>query len=658
MLNKSTVALCLALLLFLTFILTGVPVQADRSISLSAPQNVTVDYEDTQFVIEWQNPKSIEEFAKSNYDNYNGPVSTIIDWRINGGEWHLDKEVPQNDNIFSFYVNYHPQFYANTVYVDEYNSYFATKAEINKLLIGLPYSESISQWLKTNNVEFRIRYFCDYWDDTEIAQVNLHSPFSNTALLGTANPTGSGAETSTDELGVPEPPSTAEAPQSLAVTYMTLNLRWKVPESILAAEDMGTAFATAFIDWKINDGEWHDTIEEDRMNIDTTYFKHIILHESDIDKDGYVSLTIPRHALGIEESLLSWLSRNTCYFRMRYVLTSEEDLISPYSNTAVTGKGTVAPAVPKLEKPLQLNAMLTSKWEKHIIDFSWTVPSSISEVNKAMPVMTYVDYKPMGGKWMTEQNGMRGTERYIETLDEKYDVYFDQGEVQGVYSFRIFFATQYMPGKWAFSGYSDIITIDFATGKVTASGSGINSNAAYQGASDWAISELDKAVSYGLITNRIKNNMKAPITREEFSEVVVKLYEKYTGTQAVYTPPAPFADTDNIEIYKANQLGIVFGTNTEKKLFTPNNSITREQIAAMLFRAIKKMAPEADLSTEGAESFVDINNIYKNFLESVKFLNKNGIMKANNGKIGPTDTASREQAVMMAVRIYEKYIKE
>ena len=45
---------------------------------------------------------------------------------------------------------------------------------------------------------------------------------------------------------------------------------------------------------------------------------------------------------------------------------------------------------------------------------------------------------------------------------------------------------------------------------------------AYSGASNWAIGELDKAEGYGLITDKIKGNMKAAITREEFAEIAVK----------------------------------------------------------------------------------------------------------------------------------------
>ena len=51
----------------------------------------------------------------------------------------------------------------------------------------------------------------------------------------------------------------------------------------------------------------------------------------------------------------------------------------------------------------------------------------------------------------------------------------------------------------------------------------------YQGASQWAVPELDKALKYGLVTDRVRNQMNAPITREEFAEIAVKLYEKGTG---------------------------------------------------------------------------------------------------------------------------------
>ena len=57
----------------------------------------------------------------------------------------------------------------------------------------------------------------------------------------------------------------------------------------------------------------------------------------------------------------------------------------------------------------------------------------------------------------------------------------------------------------------------------------------YKGASTWAVPELDKADGYGLITDKIKDNMSVPITREEFAEIAVRLYEINTGKAAIYS---------------------------------------------------------------------------------------------------------------------------
>jgi len=89
--------------------------------------------------------------------------------------------------------------------------------------------------------------------------------------------------------------------------------------------------------------------------------------------------------------------------------------------------------------------------------------------------------------------------------------------------------------------------------------------------------------------------MSAPITREEFAEVAVKLYEKYTGKNAVAGNMSVFSDTTNPEVFKAYNLKIVNGTDTAKKLFTPKGLVNRQQAAVMLFRTISAMNPGADL---------------------------------------------------------------
>ena len=103
--------------------------------------------------------------------------------------------------------------------------------------------------------------------------------------------------------------------------------------------------------------------------------------------------------------------------------------------------------------------------------------------------------------------------------------------------------------------------------------------------SSWAKPELQLAYSYELTYPTVMNNFIKPITREEFCVIVVKLYTKLTGK----TPSAgtsPFTDTTNPEIIRAYSLGIVQGTGAGR--FSPSLSITRQEIATMIYRALGK----------------------------------------------------------------------
>ena len=148
--------------------------------------------------------------------------------------------------------------------------------------------------------------------------------------------------------------------------------------------------------------------------------------------------------------------------------------------------------------------------------------------------------------------------------------------------------------------------------------------------------------------------MNAPITREELCEVIMKLYEKSIG-EAEFTDMSAFTDTQNPEVFKAYELGIVNGVGDNK--FAPKELTNREQVATMLHRAVKAIRPDADFSTEGAESFKDENLISPWAIESVKFMNKNGLILGSDGYVNPKGTTTREQAVLIVVRIFEKYGK-
>ena len=180
-------------------------------------------------------------------------------------------------------------------------------------------------------------------------------------------------------------------------------------------------------------------------------------------------------------------------------------------------------------------------------------------------------------------------------------------------------------------------------------------DAAYMGASSWAAAELDKAVEYGLITQRIKSNMSAKVTREEFAEIALKLYEKYTGKSALQGNTR-FSDTSNPEILKAADLGLVTGVGDNR--YAPAELVTREQMATILFRAMKVINPAADYQTQSAAVFADDNKVESWAQEGVHYCYKVQIVKGV-GKVNGTDrfdpdgNATREQAVLVSLRAYE-----
>jgi hypothetical protein len=294
--------------------------------------------------------------------------------------------------------------------------------------------------------------------------------------------------------------------------------------------------------------------------------------------------------------------------------------------------------------------IVRTKYNEHgnlYFELTCSTPKSIAPfLNRENYTVTYeVDYKEDGGQWQSESSapmlplGREGITGKLTRI-----VYYHGNEKTSL-TFRVRFMCSYFTGI----GRADFVYTPFSEAVSAGQGPG------YGNASSWAEPELDKASVYGFITNRIKDDMSAPITREEFAEVSVKLYEKYTGKQAATGDMSVFADTSNPEIFKAYNLKIVNGTDAARKLFSPKGLVNRQQVAAMLFRTISAINPEADLGTSGAGTFADEKDIAPWAIDAVRFMNKNGFLKGSDNKIDPGGICTREMAVIIAARVYEKY---
>ena len=181
--------------------------------------------------------------------------------------------------------------------------------------------------------------------------------------------------------------------------------------------------------------------------------------------------------------------------------------------------------------------------------------------------------------------------------------------------------------------------------------------------SAWAEFEIRRAAQNGLFPPYLADrDLTAPVTRAEFAAAAVMLYEALSGRQAA-AARTPFADTAGHplaeEIAKAYTLNLAVGMS--ETVFDPDAQLTREQMAAMLLRALKKAEHEDWTLDRDAEypyeyemprRFSDDARISDWARDSVYCMAAGGYIEGTGSRrFDPQGTASREQALAVAVRM-------
>ncbi len=170
------------------------------------------------------------------------------------------------------------------------------------------------------------------------------------------------------------------------------------------------------------------------------------------------------------------------------------------------------------------------------------------------------------------------------------------------------------------------------------------------GTGAWYHDAVDYALHNGLI-NGYGSDSFGPndaLTRAQLAQI---LFNK-AGRPAV-TGSGAFADVAPGQWYAnaiqwAGQNGIVNGQGNG--LFGPDDDITREQLAVMLWRYAGRPA-----ATSTALPFDDTDKISGYALDAVRWAVENGILKGyGGGRLGPQDRATRAQAAQMLKNLFER----
>lgn len=180
--------------------------------------------------------------------------------------------------------------------------------------------------------------------------------------------------------------------------------------------------------------------------------------------------------------------------------------------------------------------------------------------------------------------------------------------------------------------------------------------------SSWAESDFIKLSSKGILTiDTVTGDLSQNITRGEFCKLVTNVYCVENTVTLKEDELGVFSDTDDEYILKAYKLGIVSGKG--EKSFCPDEPITRQEMAVMLSRLLKKVSDSYSVYTNQVTNYnrkyTDSNTTDSWALSDMAAINSYGIINGNDKNMAePKSFATREQAICMLNRLYNMFITE
>ncbi|MBD3919983.1 S-layer homology domain-containing protein [Paenibacillus sp. PR3] len=231
------------------------------------------------------------------------------------------------------------------------------------------------------------------------------------------------------------------------------------------------------------------------------------------------------------------------------------------------------------------------------------------------------------------------------TLDPKTATALAYNEATGEF--------QYVPATFASSGGKTTVTIMSMGNSIY--GVAVHPVTFGDVSTHWAKGWIEQLASR-MIVKGVATSSFAPnrsITRAEFAALLVRalgLHEQSGGTSFSDVGANAWYAQD---VRTASQFGLVQGM--ADGAFHPSDSITREQMAVMLAKAIAIVKGKQSTSGEAASaSFSDASTIHGWASDAVALTAQLGIMQGNpSGEFAPRDLATRAEATVVIGRLLQ-----
>ena len=194
----------------------------------------------------------------------------------------------------------------------------------------------------------------------------------------------------------------------------------------------------------------------------------------------------------------------------------------------------------------------------------------------------------------------------------------------------------------------------------------VSAVAAQNQPSTWAVGEVSTVIDLGLVPNYLQGEYNRPITRAEFVSLIMRLpcirdmaQKKLETGNVVY-----FSDTENEDVILCAALGIVEGDG--KGNFMPNDKLSRQQAAVILYKACSAFAPwvinEDTLNTtlfrgyasyDMPHNWIDGENIRSYARSYINWCYRHNIMAGvGNNAFDADGNYTREQAIITVLRLF------
>lgn len=174
----------------------------------------------------------------------------------------------------------------------------------------------------------------------------------------------------------------------------------------------------------------------------------------------------------------------------------------------------------------------------------------------------------------------------------------------------------------------------------------------------WAKKSIDQLIGLGVVSGYEDGTFRpnSTITRAEFAQIIQGVFQ-FDQSENVF----PFMDVPNNSWY-SNSVKTLYGNGIiagiSDTAFAPQENITREQMAAILSRAVERKSIELEEKKEALE-FKDINKISSYARSAVMDFYKGGIISgfiSENGEteFRPQSKATRAETSVMLVNLMEE----